>query len=61
MGNRCWRFSAYVDNGTPKMMFVEDGMVDDCPQDPFEKSDADSMIAYLEVTCKTKTKKKKNN
>ena len=70
MGNRCWRFSAYVDNGTPKMMFVEEGMVDDCPQDPFEKSDADSMIAYLEkVLAKPKpkakrkktTKKKKTN
>ena len=60
MGNRCWRFSAYVDNGTPKMMFVEDGLTDDSPQDPFEKSDADSMIAYLEkVLAKPKPKAKR--
>ena len=43
-------------------------MVDDCPQDPFEKSDADSMIAYLEVALakpkpkrKRTTRKKKTN
>jgi peroxiredoxin len=28
-------------------MFVEAGYGDDCPTDPFEVSDADTMLTYL--------------
>lgn len=46
-GNRSWRYSMYVDDGEIKKMFVEEGKMDDCPDDPFEVSDAETMLKYL--------------
>jgi thioredoxin-dependent peroxiredoxin len=46
-GNVSWRYSAYVVNGEIKKIFSEAGMMDDCPDDPFECSDVDTMISYL--------------
>jgi len=46
-GERSWRYSAYVDNGEIKKVFSEPGFQDDCPDDPFEVSDVDTMIEYL--------------
>ncbi len=46
-GMRSWRYSMLVNNGTIEKMFVEPGFEDSCPSDPFEVSDADTMIAYL--------------
>lgn len=46
-GERSWRYSMFVDNGEIKKMFVEPGMTDDCPTDPFEVSDAETMLKYL--------------
>ena len=43
-GKRSWRYSMYVEDGTIKKMFIEpekDG-------DPFEVSDADTMLKYLD-------------
>jgi peroxiredoxin (alkyl hydroperoxide reductase subunit C) len=37
----------YIEDGTIKKLFVEPGLVDNCPTDPFEVSDADTMLAYL--------------
>lgn len=45
--NVSWRYSAHVVDGEVKKIFAEPGMMDDCPDDPFECSDADTMIAYL--------------
>lgn len=42
-----WRYSVHVVDGEIKKLFVEPGMMDDCPDDPFECSDVDTMIAYL--------------
>ncbi len=36
-----------VDDGEIEKMFVEKGFEDNCPDDPFEVSDADTMLAYL--------------
>ena len=47
-GMRSWRYSMVVDDGVIEKMFVEDGFEDNCPADPFEVSDADTMLAYLE-------------
>ncbi len=47
-GKRSWRYSMYVDNGTIKKMFIEPGFSDNCPDDPFEVSDAKTMLEYLE-------------
>ena len=46
-GLRSWRYSAYVDDGEIVKLFAEPGYADDCPTDPFEVSDADTMLAYL--------------
>jgi len=46
-GYRSWRYSMLVDDGEIKKMFVEPGFSDNCPTDPFEVSDADTMLAYL--------------
>jgi glutaredoxin-like protein len=47
-GKRSWRYSMYVEDGTIKKMFIEpekDG-------DPFEVSDADTMLRYLAPDAK---------
>jgi thioredoxin-dependent peroxiredoxin len=46
-GERSWRYSMYVENGEIKKIFSEDGYMDNCPTDPFEVSDVDTMIEYL--------------
>lgn len=46
-GKRSWRYSMVVKNGTIIRAFAEDGKVDNCPSDPFEVSDVDTMINYL--------------
>lgn len=46
-GLRSWRYSAFVDNGEIKKAFIEPGYSDDCLTDPFEVSDADTMLEYL--------------
>jgi thioredoxin-dependent peroxiredoxin len=46
-GMRSWRYSMVVDNGKIEKMFVESDFSDNCPTDPFEVSDADTMLAYL--------------
>jgi len=50
-GMRSWRYSAVVNNGTIEAMFIEPGMMDDCPADPFEVSDAYSMMNYLKTVA----------
>ncbi len=46
-GQRSWRYSMLVEDGEIKKLFAESGMVDNCPDDPFEVSDADTMLAYV--------------
>lgn len=46
-GMRSWRYSMYVENGEIKQMFSEDGLDDNFVGDPFEVSDADTMLGYL--------------
>lgn len=46
-GDRSWRYSMYVDDGEVKRIFSEDGKQDNCPTDPFEISDAHTMLEYL--------------
>lgn len=37
----------YVEDGTVKKQFIEDGFADDFGEDPFSVSDADTMLKYL--------------
>lgn len=46
-GERSWRYSMFVDNGIIKKVFTEPGFTDNCPDDPFEVSDAETMLNYL--------------
>lgn len=46
-GERSWRYSMYVEDGEIKELFAEPGFSNDCPTDPFELSDAGTMLAYL--------------
>jgi peroxiredoxin len=49
-GERSWRYSMLVNDGHIEKAFVEPGYDDNCPVDPFEVSDADTMLAYLKGT-----------
>ena len=49
-GERSWRYSMVVKDGVIEKLFVEPGFTDDCPTDPFEVSDADTMLKYLRET-----------
>lgn len=46
-GMRSWRYSMVVNDGKIEKMFIEADYGDNCPTDPFEVSDADTMLAYL--------------
>ena len=46
-GMRSWRYSMYVDNKEIKKVFKEPNFGDNCSTDPFEVSDADTMLEYL--------------
>ena len=47
-GMRSWRYSMVVNGKEIEKMFVEPGFEDNCPTDPFEVSDADTMLKYLQ-------------
>lgn len=49
-GMRSWRYSMLANDGTIEKIFVEPDFGDNCPVDPFEVSDADTMLAYLKGT-----------
>lgn len=46
-GMRSWRYSMLVNDSKIEKIFVEPDFGDNCPIDPFEASDADTMLAYL--------------
>ncbi len=46
-GSRSWRYSMLVDDKHIVKMFSEPGKIDNCPDDPFEVSDADTLLNYL--------------
>jgi peroxiredoxin len=50
-GMRTWRYSMLVDDGEIKKIFSEPGKQDNAPDDPFEVSDADTMLAYVKSTA----------
>ena len=46
-GYRSWRYSTLVEDGKIVKLFSEPGFSDNCPDDPFTVSDADTMLDYL--------------
>ncbi len=51
-GKRSWRYSMLVDDGVIQKMFIEP----DVPGDPFEVSDADTMLEFLAPATKKPVK-----
>lgn len=47
-GARSWRYSMLVEDGVITELFSEAGKCDDCPTDPFEVSDAGTMLKQLQ-------------
>lgn len=47
-GERSWRYSMHVVDGEIKKIFTERGLKDNDPGDPFEVSNAETMLEYLE-------------
>ena len=46
-GMRSWRYAMVVNDGRIEQMFIEPEFGDNCPTDPFEVSDADTVLAWL--------------
>jgi peroxiredoxin (alkyl hydroperoxide reductase subunit C) len=46
-GMRSWRYAMVVNDGEIEHIFVEPGFADVCPIDPFEVSDADTVLAAI--------------
>ena len=53
-GMRSWRYSMLVEDGEITGMFVEPGRCDNAPGDPFEVSDAETMLAHLESLARSR-------
>ncbi len=47
-GMRSWRYSAFINDGEVEQIFAEPGFADNAPSDPFEVSDAQTMLNWLQ-------------
>jgi len=54
-GMRSWRYSAFINDGEVEQIFAEPGFADNCPADPFEVSDAQTMLNWLKGRLQGKT------
>lgn len=46
-GERSWRYSMIVKDGTIEKLFIEPGFMDNCEEDPFTVSDVDTLLTHL--------------
>ena len=46
-GQRSWRYAAVINDREIEKIFIEPGFEDNAADDPFEVSDADTVLAYL--------------
>ena len=49
-GQRSWRYAMVINDGEIEKAFVEPGFEDNCATDPFEISDADTVLAWIRGT-----------
>jgi peroxiredoxin len=54
-GYRSWRYAMVVNDGEIEQMFEEPGKVGNCPSDPYEVSDPDTVLNYLKSYAKKET------
>ncbi len=55
-GLRSWRYALVANDLEIEKLFAESGYSDNCATDPFEVSDADTVLAYLKGQSKTAEK-----
>ena len=48
-GFRSWRYAMVVNDGEVEQLFEEPGKVGNCPVDPYEVSDPDTVLNYLKT------------
>lgn len=48
-GFRSWRYAMVVNDGEIEQLFEEPGKVGNCPVDPYEVSDPDTVLEYLKT------------
>ena len=48
-GMRSWRYSAIVEDGMIKQLFVEEGLCDNAESDPFEVSDVYTLLDFVNM------------
>jgi peroxiredoxin len=48
-GRRSWRYSMLVDDLRIVQLYEEPGFMSNCPEDPFECSDAETMLEYIKT------------
>ncbi len=46
-GDRSWRYSMLVKDGVIEKLFAEEGFSDNCEEDPFMVSDADTLLSAI--------------
>jgi peroxiredoxin len=51
-GFRSWRYAMVVNDGEIEMMFEEPGKIGNCPVDPYEMSDPDTVLGWLRTGVK---------
>ena len=49
-GDRTWRYSMLVIDGEIQQVFSEPGKMDNCPEDPYTCSDAETMLNFVRDT-----------
>lgn len=51
-GFRSWRYAMIVNDGQIEMMFEEPGKIGNCPTDPYEMSDPDTVLGWIRTGVK---------
>lgn len=46
-GKRSWRYAMVVNNGVAEKFFIEPGLMDNCPNDPYGVSSPENVLEYL--------------
>lgn len=46
-GKRSWRYAAIINDMSVEHWFIEEGMMDNCPTDPYGESSPESVLEYL--------------
>lgn len=48
-GMRSWRYAVVLNNGYIERWFVENGLMDNCPDDPYQETSPENIMNYLKT------------